>query len=426
MPGGVEARHVMCSRNPPERGIVIKRRVWTWIGIGVAAVVAMSIVVTVRTLGPKVVAAGVARREIVQSVILSGRVMPPARISVGSMVAGVVAKVAVKEGEHVQAGDLLIQLGDAEAQAAVSMARAGLQQAKARLRQLSHITLPVARETHRQADANLELARLNYERQLALVKQGSAPTMTLDEAKRTLDVAQSQHDATQAQAKGSGPRGAEHALAVAAYAQAAAGLAQAEAHAAQSRITAATSAIVLVRAVEPGDLVQPGRTMLVLARDGETQLTVQPDEKNLAELRLGQSAQASADAFPKNRFAATVSYIAPSIDAQRGTVEVRFLVRDPPPYLRPDMTVSVNIEVGRRAAALVVHKDAVFDLASGKPWVWLLQHHRITKRNVESGLRGESLIEIQAGLADGDHVVLPGSVALRDGQRVRARLTAGG
>lgn len=395
-------------------------------GIAAVAVVAVASIVTLRALGPRVVAVGVARRDLVQSVIVSGRVLPPARINIGSMVAGVVATVAVREGEHVKPGDLLVQLGDEEPQAAVAAARAGLLQARARLRQLKHITAKVARQTHLQADANLELARLGYERQLALVKQGSAPAAQLDEAKRALKVAQSQHDASEAQARGSGPRGAEHALAFAGYAQAAAGLAQAEVRAAQSRITAATAAIVLSRAVEPGELVQPGRTLLVLARDGETQLTVQPDEKNLADLRLGQRAWASADAFPQERFAATVSYIAPSIDPQRGTVEVRFLIDRPPPYLRPDMTVSVNVEVARRAAALVVPKEAVGDLASARPWVLRLHGRRVDKHGVELGLRDGHWVELRNGLVDGDQVIVPGDAALQHGQRVRTRRAAGG
>ncbi|HNN93687.1 MAG TPA: efflux RND transporter periplasmic adaptor subunit [Pseudomonadota bacterium] len=377
-------------------------------------------------LGPKVTAVGVSRRQIVRTIVVSGRVLPPARINVGSMVPGVVATVAVKEGEHVHAGQLLVQLGDAEAQAAVAMARAGLQQARARLRQVKHIAMPLARESHRQADANLELAHLNYERLLVLVKQGSTPTAQLDEAKRALQVAQSQHAAAETQARGSGPRGVEHALALAGYAQAAASLAQAEARAAESRITASVSAVVLTRSVEPGDLVQPGRTLLVLARDGQTQLSVQPDEKNLAELRLGQSARASADAFPKEHFLAQVSYIAPSIDPQRGTVEVRFLVENPPAYLRPDMTVSVNIEVGSRAAALVVPKEAVRDLASATPWVYVLRGRRIAKQRIEVGLRDESFVEIEKGLVDGEQVILQNRTTLRDGQWVRAQLATGG
>lgn len=402
-----------------------RKQLW-WIVVGAIFAVAIASLGIVWKLGPKVTAVGVSRRQIVRTIVVSGRVLPPARINVGSMVPGVVATVAVKEGEHVNAGQLLVQLGDAEAQAAVAMARAGLQQARARLRQVKHISMPLARESHRQADANLELAHLNYERLVVLVKQGSTPTAQLDEAKRALQVAQSQHAAAETQARGSGPRGVEHALALAGYAQAAASLAQAEAHAAESRITASVSALVLTRSVEPGDLVQPGRTLLVLARDGQTQLTVQPDEKNLAELRLGQSARASADAFPKEHFVAKVSYIAPSIDPQRGTVEVRFLVENPPVYLRPDMTVSVNIEVGSRAAALVVPKEAVRDLASGPPWVYVLRGRRIAKQRVEAGLRDESFVEIEKGLVDGEQVILQNRTTLRDGQWVRAHSATGG
>ncbi len=94
----------------------------------------------------------------------------------------------------------------------VAAARAGLRQARARLRQLEHITRPIAREAHRQADANLELARLSYERLSVLAKQGSAPPAQLDEAKRALEVAQSQHDAAETQARGSGLHGVEHSL----------------------------------------------------------------------------------------------------------------------------------------------------------------------------------------------------------------------
>ena len=60
-----------------------------------------------------------------------------------------------------------------------------------------------------------------------------------------------------------------------------------------------------------------------MAADGDVQLVFQPDERNLAWIRLGQKARASADAYPQQVFDAEVSYIAPSIDPQRGSVEVR-------------------------------------------------------------------------------------------------------
>ena len=396
------------------------------LGVSIAAAVIVALAIAIlRILGPKVTVVAVVQREVVQKVVVSGRVLPTSRINIGSVLAAVVAEVGVKEGDHVKAGDLLVQLNDAEVRATGVLAEAGLQQARARMSQLEHVTRPMARDAHHQADANLQLARLTYERQAALQKQGGATRAQLDEAKRALDVAQSQHDSTQTQATSMGRKGADHQLALAAYAEAAASVAQSEVRVAESRITAAVSARVLTRAVEPGELVQPGRTLIVLARDGKSLLSVQPDEKNLAELAIGQPAQASADAFANKSFSATVAYIAPSIDPQRGTVELRLDVPQVPAYLRPDMTVSVNIEVGRHAAALLVPREAVQDLAAKRPWVWLFQNGRIAQRSVELGLYGDGQVELVKGVSVGDRVVLQGSSSLALGQRVRASLRTG-
>jgi HlyD family secretion protein len=372
-----------------------------------------------RALGPAVTAVPAARREIVQRVVVSGRVLPSARVSVGSLVPGVILAVAVKEGDHVEPGALLVQLDDADARAALAQAQAGLAQAAARLRQLDQVGAPVAREAHRQADANVALAQLAFERQAALVASGSVAPAQLDDARRALDVARSQHDAAEVQDRGTGPRGADHALAFAAHAQAAAAVAAAEVRLSQARLTAATAATVLTRAAEPGDIVQPGRVLLGLARDGERLLSVQPDEKNLADLHLDQKARAAADAFPHDPFDAVVSYLAPSVDPQRGTVEVRLTVPAPPPFLRPDMTISVDVEVGRRPAALVVPAEAVHDIAAAAPWVLLSQEHHAVRRPVTLGLRGEGACEVTAGLTAGDLVILPGSATVEPGSRVR-------
>ena len=98
-------------------------------------------------------------------------------------------------------------------------------------------------------------------------------------------------------------------------------------------------------------------------------------------------------------------YINPGIDALRGAVEVKLRVPQPPDYLRQDMTVSVDIEVGRRADAVTIPSGAVFDAAGAAPWVLVVDGSHVVKRPVKLGLRGEGRIEIVAGLAAGDHVV---------------------
>jgi HlyD family secretion protein len=198
-------------------------------------------------------------------------------------------------------------------------------------------------------------------------------------------------------------------------------VAQAEARLAETHLTSPVDGVVLSRAVEPGDVVQPGRTVLVLARDGETFLAATPDERSLAYLAVGQEAQASADAFPRQPFPAKVTSLAPAVDADRGTIEVKLLVPSPPPFLRPGMTASVVIDVGQRAQVLVLPVDAVRDVASTSPWAMVVSGGRAVRRPLELGMDGAGLIEIRAGLAEGDRVVPPASGKIRVGQRVRVR-----
>ncbi len=185
-------------------------------------------------------------------------------------------------------------------------------------------------------------------------------------------------------------------------------------------IRAPVDGTLIGRNVEAGDVVQPGKELMALAPAGETQVVVQIDEKNLSQLQIGQQALGSADAYPQQRFAAELFYINPGIDALRGSVEVKLRVRDPPDYLRQDMTASVDIEVGRRANALSIPSGAVFDAAGAQPWVLLVNHHVAVRRPVKLGLKGEGRVEVVEGLAAGDLVVAAAGSGVTPGQRVRA------
>lgn len=395
-----------------------RRRIWRWvflalalggIGYGVAQIL----------LGPRVAVQSPVRRDLLQTVVASGRVLAPTRVSLASTVTGRVTKVLAREGERVRAGQLLVELERDEAQAAVAQARAGVAQAEARLEQLSRFTSPLMAEEVRQAETNLALAQTEFERTRRLVETGAAPRSQLDDARKTLDLAQSRRQSTKLQLASAGDQGSDRRLAEAALRQARAALDATRARLAQLRIEASGDGLLLTRNVEPGEVVQPGRTLLVLARDAPTQLVVQLDEKNLAYVRLGQAARASADAFANDRFAARVAFLAPLVDAQRGTVEVRLDVPQPPAYLRPDMTVSVDIEVGRRPNALALPAELVREAAGGSPWVLVVKDQHAERRAIRLGVRGDGMVEVLEGLAEGDAVIPPAAGPIQPGQRVR-------
>lgn len=370
---------------------------------------------------PRVAAVRVARQPLVQSLVVSGRVRAPVRVSVGALALAAVKRRLVEEGQHVAAGQPLLLLDDAEARAAVRQARAGVGQVEARLAQLRTVNVTVVSADLAQARAGRDRAERELQRLEALAQSGLVTTSQLDDARKAAAVARSQHDAASAQYDGSKPSGVEERAAAAAVEQARAALAGAETKLGQLTVRAPGSGVVIGRDIEAGDIVQPGQTLLHMAMDGPTELTIDPDEKNLSAIALGQAALASADAFPSQSFPATVNYIGPAVDAQRGTVEVRLTVPSPPPFLRPDMTVSVELQGVRRDGALVVRSDAVRDVTGRAPWVLLIKDGVVERRSVRVGLRGDTLTEVLGGLAEGDLVVPASAGAPEPGTRVTAR-----
>lgn len=396
------------------------RRPTFWIPI--LAILGLAVFLILRARGPAVPSVRVERKNLEQHVVASGRVMAPARINVAANTSGLVVAVGAVEGQHVKAGDLLVQIEDAEARAQVAQAKAAVDQASARVDQLRRVGAIVATESLSQAQANLERAQTDFDRVTKLAASGAVPQAQVDDARRTLDVARAQKNAAEAQQLGSAPLGADSRVALGALLQAQAQLAGAQVRLGQLRITARQDGTVLTRSVELGDTVQPGRTILVLAADGDEHLVFQPDERNLARVAVGQKARAAADAFPQDVFDAEVSYIAPSIDAQRGTIEIRLKVPQPPAFLRPDMTVSIDLAVASKTNVLVLPTDAVRGLASPKPFVLAVEGGHAVRHDVVLGIRGEGSVEIVSGVDEGAEVVVPDGQIVTAGQRIRASL----
>ena len=369
--------------------------------------------------GPKVKVVSARRRLLVQRVVATGRVEPPARVTIGAQIPGAALKVGPEEGDLVKAGDLLVELDAAEAQAAVDQAQAGVAAAQARLVQLKATGSMVASEALRQSEITLADAETGLVRAQSLFKAAAATQKDLDDARKHVDLAKSQRESARLQAAAAAPSGGDSLLAQANLAQAQAILAQARARLAQMRLTAPADGVVLSRQVEPGDMVQPGHPLFVIARAGRTRLVAQPDEKSLAFLAPGQAALASVDAFPAQSFAAKVASVAPSVDPARGTIEVKLEVPEPPAYLRADMTVSVDVEVARAEDALVLPADVVQDAATPRPWALVVQGGRLERRSLRLGLKGEGHLQVLEGVREGELVAVPDGKPLKSGQKVR-------
>lgn len=352
--------------------------------------------------GPLLPGYRVEARPLVQRVVASGEVSSQSLAQVGSEITGVVARRAVREGDAVRAGDLLLALRDDEQQAR-------LREAEAALRQLQDSDRPQAAAALREAQSALNQAERELARRETLQARGLLAVEALEQARQA-----------RIRAREALNRARLDAAALAAGASQEQLLRQrleaARAALAKTRIHAQHDGIVQTRSVEPGDLVQPGRVLLEIARTDSREILLPLDEKNLSPLALGQHARVIADAYPERALQARVAFIAPAVDPARGTLDVHLELLEPADFLRQGMTVSVEIRTAERERALVLPHDALRQRDGERARVLVLDAGRVAEREVRLGLRGSALSEVLDGLQDGAQVL---AVDAEPGRRAR-------
>ena len=358
--------------------------------------------------GPLLSGYSINSMPLVQTVVATGRVVTVSRTQVGSEITGVVLKRLVQEGDRVTRGDLLLVLRSDELTAQV-------RQAEAALNELMSSTRPQASVDLANAQVQLAQASRELQRRRILAKDSVISKEELEQSEKAESLARNNVESARLKALALAPGKAEEIVLRER-------LVALQAQLAKTQVRSEVTGIVLTRNVEPGDLVQPGTTLFTIALDGNTEIRVPLDERNLPRLALQQNANVIADAYPDRPFPAQINFIAPSIDPERGTVEVRLTVDPVPDFLRQDMTVSVNIETDQRAHTRVIPNDALSNVQGNKAIVLLLRDGKIYRQTVTLGLRGLAMSEVVSGLQDGEQVLADAVSPLKDGTRARLTL----
>lgn len=357
--------------------------------------------------GPEVAATVVQQQALVQTVVASGEVRSQSLARIGSELTGTLKARHVREGDRVKPGDLLLELVDTEQQARVREAEAALQQLAGSSRRQAQAALA-------EAEANLAQAERERERRETLRERQLIPDEQVEQARRSEISARLVRDRAALQAKALAAGGTEEQVLQQR-------LAAARAQLARTRVVSPLSGTVQTRNVEPGDLVQPGRTLLEISTADAREIVVQVDEKNMARLAVGQPARIIADAYPDDVLSARITFIAPAVDASRGTIDVHLNIDDAGSRLKQGMTVSATMETGRRNKALVIRNDALRETSGNKAFVMRVHNGVVKKTALSLGLRGMAMSEVVNGLQPDDVVVIDD---VTDGQRVRAKVAA--
>jgi RND family efflux transporter MFP subunit len=332
----------------------------------------------------------------------SGYVQPQVISRVGAKIPGRVARVHVREGQSVKAGDLLLELERADREAGIQSARMRAAAAQARVAT---------------ASATLAETRLQATRQRKLAETGVAPAANAEDLEaRVLSLVQAQR-ASEAEVK-------------AAEAEVAALKVDLQ----YMRIEAPIDGTVINEPPEAGELlgtdltVAGGSSKVIELADFRT-LMVETDvpEGRLHMAKVGSPCEITLDAFPGKRFRGEAVEVSPRVSRAKATVEVKVKFVDDAAGVLPDMAARVSflsapLDAAKLAekARPVVPESALAERAGGKV-VFVVEGDRVRMRPVVLGEKLAGGYELRDGPAPGTKLVSGPPQTLADGQRIKEK-----
>jgi len=316
--------------------------------------------VTVTTVKP-----GVLERQMT----VPGTVRAYQEATLYAKVGGYLKSIAVDRGDRVRAGQVLAQLEVPEIQA--------------------------------------EVGKLEAERDAAEI-----------EKKRLFDAAQRAPDLVTPQALDSAR--AKHAIAVE-------NLKRTQTFQEYAKLTAPFAGVITKRWVDPGAFIPAATSsssaksaaVVTLMDFSRVRVDIAVPETEVPRVEVGVPASLSVSEIPGKTFEGTVTRIAYALDDATKTMGAEIEIPNPDGALRPGMYASVRILLERRTDALLVPAEAVIT-QKGQPFAFTVAEGKARKVALRTGLDDGVHVEVLAGLAPGDRVVIAGAQGLTDGQACRA------
>ncbi len=414
----------------------------------------------------------VVREDLTSVVTASGEIKPKVYVNIGANAFGKITHLYVKEGDRVKQGQMLATLENVQSAADVSANEAAVNVAKTDA-VAAQAAVNTATADLRQAEAEYERAKLDYDRSKALYQSqliakaeydtktaafGTA-TAQLGQAKAKLAQAKAQMDSSQRR-----------------ITQNAANLRRVTDVLSKTEYKAPFDGVITNLPVREGETVvvgiqnSPGSTLMTIADVSVITAEVKVDETDIVNVKLGQTAEVSIDAIPKQRFKGIVTEIgnnailrstgvstaqSTSSSQEAKDFKVVVTIEDPPPNLLPGLSTTARITTASRTNALGIpiqaltirqrselepekkSKEASVQAASltkGNPkeelqGVFVLKNKKeAVFVPVTTGISGTTDIEVTGGLKEGDEIVT-GSYkvlrTLRNGASVKIDNTTG-
>jgi RND family efflux transporter MFP subunit len=324
---------------------------------------------------PMTVELGSAKRgNVAAHLTVVGNLIGLQTVAIAPRTGGRLLSVNVQLGDRVRRGQILAKVEDREIVEQVRAAEASQEVAKA---------------TIRQREADLNVAKLNFDRSKNLFERQLL-------AKQALDDAESRHLAAVAQLD----------LSTAQLSQNAARLEELKINLQHTSVAS--------RSVDPGAMVNTNTAIASVVDISRLRLVVNVVEKDLRMVSAGDNAEVEVDAYPGEKFSGKIARVAPVLDPATRTAAMEVEIPNGDNKLKPGMYARINLTVEERSGALIAPKNAVIDFEN-KRGVWMPnEENRARFVPITLGIDGGDNVEILSGLKEGDKFVTTGAAAVRN------------
>ncbi|MEK7832712.1 MAG: efflux RND transporter periplasmic adaptor subunit [Acidobacteriota bacterium] len=330
-----------------------------------------------------------------------------------SRIMGTVISLRVREGDRVNAGQVLIEIDNREAAAQLQKAQAGLRQAEQAVAEADQAG-NAALSAKAAAEANKRLAAATLARYQTLLDRKSVSPQEFDEVKARASVAEAEADRA---GKMLEMLAAKKRQAQAQIDQAKADISSAQIFAGYGRVVTPISGIVTTKQIEVGSTATPGAPLLTVEDNSRYRLEAAVEESQIGKIKLKDRARVKIDAIGGEELDGSVAEILPAADPMSRSYIVKI---DVPvqSQLRSGLYGTASfVRGGRQAIAIPTNAVTQRGQLTG---VFVIDDSGIARlRLVKTGKTYGDRVEVLSGLNEGERIAVDGIAKLNDGNRVQ-------
>ncbi len=239
----------------------------------------------------------------------------------------------------------------------------------------------------KEAEANAQDAKANYDRLNRLMKSGLIAEQEFEQAK-------TRHNVLKARL--------EYQKALLEY----------------TTIRSPISGIVTFRGVREGDVAVPRAHLLTISDPATLVIEINVSELEVPRIKPGDRVTIKIDAYPNQDFTGMVRRVFPSSDPLTRLVKVEIQLTDRDDRLFPGLFARAVLTSSRKDRATVLSSDAIITAPSGGNSAFVVVDSVVEKRDLKLGIREGNRVEILEGVAAGEKVVVAGKNTLNPGMVV--------